>query len=86
MSLKLQTDNAGNIITQPLTGYATRTVANLAGLLVLQYAPTPESLEIEEKRQQVQIVLSPQQGLELARALTTLCELLLQNAEKSTRH
>jgi hypothetical protein len=86
MSLKLQTDNAGNVITQPLTGYATKTVANQLGLLVLQYAPTPESIEIENKRQQVQIVLTPAQGLELARALTTLSESLLRNAEKSTRH
>lgn len=86
MSLKLQTDSAGNIITYPLTGYATRTVADRAGLLLLQYAPTPESIEIEEKRQQVQIVMTPTQGLELARALTTLSELLLQNIEKSTQH
>lgn len=86
MALKLQTDSAGNVITQPLTGYATRTVADLAGLLVLEYAPTPESLEREELRQQVQIVLTPTQGLELARALTTLSQSLLQNAENSTRH
>jgi hypothetical protein len=86
MSLKLLTDSAGNVITQPLTDYATAPVANLLGLLVLQYAPTPESLEIEEKRQQVQIVLTPTQGLELARALTRLSESLLQNSEKSTQH
>lgn len=86
MSLKLQTDSAGNVITQPLTGYVTKPVANLLGLLVLQYATTPESIEIEEKRQQVQIVLTPTQGLELARALTTLSESLLQNAQKSTQH
>ncbi len=86
MTLKLQTDSAGNVITQPLTGYAVKPVANLLGLLVLQYAPTPESIEIEEKRQQVQIVLTAPQGLELARALTKLSELLLQDTEKSTRH
>jgi hypothetical protein len=86
MSLKLITDHAGNVITQPLTGYATKPVANLLGLLVLQYAPTPESIEKEEERRQVQIVLTPAQGLELARALTTLSELLLQNTDKSTLH
>jgi hypothetical protein len=86
MTLKLQTDHAGNVITQPLTGYATKPVANRLGLLVLQYAPTPESIEIEEKRQQVQIVMTPTQGLELGRALTTLSEMLLQNSEKSTQH
>lgn len=86
MTFKLQTDNAGNVITFPLTGYATKPVANLLGLLVLQFAPTPESIEIEDERQQVQIVMTPAQGLELAGALTTLSELLLQNAEKSTKH
>jgi hypothetical protein len=86
MNLKLQTDDEGNVITTPLTAYATKPVANLLGLLVLQYAPTPESIEIESQRQQVQIVLTATQGLELGRALTTLSELLLQGAEKSTQH
>ncbi len=86
MNFKLQTDNAGNVITQPLTGYATRTVADMLGLLVLQFAPTPESIEKEEERQQVQIVMTPTQGLELAGALTKLSELLLHNAENATQH
>ena len=86
MSLKLQTDSAGNVITQPLTGYETRPVAYLLGLLVLQYARNPEDIEKEEQRQQVQILLTPTQGLELARALTTLSERLLQSTEKSTKH
>lgn len=70
----------------PLTGYATKPVADLLGLLVLQYAPDQRSVEIEEERQQVQIVMTPAQGLELAEALATLSKVLLQNADKTTHN
>jgi hypothetical protein len=74
------------VITQPLTGYATKPLADLLGLLVLQFAPTPESIENEEQRQQVQIVMTPAQGIEVAGLLSRLCEVLLQNAENATKH
>jgi len=86
MNFKLQTDNAGNVITQPLTGFATKPLADLLGLLVLQFAPTPESIENEEQCQQVQIVMTPAQGIAVAGALSRLCEMLLQNAENATKH
>ena len=75
--IKLQTRPDGDIVTMPLTGFGSKTIAQTLGLLVLQYAPNEEALENEDKRQQVQIVLAPQQIAGLVAELTTLGKELL---------
>ncbi len=75
--LELQKDKNGNIVTRPVTGWITGTVAGIAVLLAIQYADTPE--EIATPSKQIQFGLMPQQCLELAEKLTTLAKRVLED-------
>jgi hypothetical protein len=73
--MELRTDENGNIVTMPVTGWITGTLAEIAVLLAFQYAETQE--EIGNANKQIQFVLMPQQCLELAEKLTTLAKRVL---------
>lgn len=61
-------DAEGNVITNPVMGWTTLPVVEMAVLLQIQYAETPERLETGCRR--IQLVLTPLQCLELAQRLT----------------
>ena len=82
---QLAKDSDGNIITKPVTGWTTGTVAGIAVLLAIQYAETPEELEKGHSKQ-IQLTLTAQQSLELAEKLTTLARILLADQSRSTKH
>jgi hypothetical protein len=70
MPTKLRTNKDGQIATCPVLGWTTGTVGGVAILLAIDYAETPEQIQTGGKS--VQLVLTPQQSLELAEKLTTL--------------
>jgi len=59
----------GNIITCPLTGWVVAPVMNSAILARLQYAETEDQLKTGEYKA-LQLIVTPQQALELAEILT----------------
>jgi len=71
-----ETDKDGNVITNPVTGWTSSTIAEIATILAIHYAPTPEALESGESKS-IQFVLTPKQCLELAARLTTLANTIL---------
>ena len=82
--LELQKDKNGNIVTKPVTGWITGTLAGIAVLLAIQYAETPE--EIPNPGKQIQLALMPQQCLELAEKLTTLAKRVLEDRSGKPPH
>jgi hypothetical protein len=58
----------GNVITQPLLGWTVAQVAGMTVLARLQYAETPADIGTEGRA--VQLVMMPQQALDLAEVLT----------------
>jgi hypothetical protein len=81
MQPELVKDQDGNILTKPVTGWITGTLAEISVLLAIQYLESP--LEIENGDKLIQFVLTPQQSLELAEKLTTLAKRVLED-ESST--
>jgi hypothetical protein len=78
----LETDGMGNVITKPVTGWSTVPVAGIAVLLAVRYVDTPEELERGDSKS-IQLVLKPQQCLELAEALKKLGTVLLAGQSDS---
>ena len=76
MSLELKKDENGDIVTMPVMGWVTGTVAEIAVLLAIEYSET--SQEIDTDRKLVQFGLTPQQSLQLAEKLTTLAKRVLE--------
>jgi hypothetical protein len=76
--MELEIDQSGNVVTRPLTAWTMMPVADIAILLAIQYVETPVELETGDKHQ-IQLVLTPKQGLELAEKLTKLAKRLLQD-------
>lgn len=74
--MELEKDNEGNIITRPITEWAIGPAGGVAVLLAVRYAERPEELESGSK--QVQLVLMPEQALELAETLTRHAHRVLQ--------
>jgi hypothetical protein len=75
---QLEKDSNGDIITRPVTGWTTGTLAGIAVLLVLEYAESPQELETGHSKS-IQLALSVQQSLELAERLRTLGKRLLED-------
>ena len=48
--MELRTDENGNIVTMPVTGWITGTLAEIAVLLAFQYAETQEEIETPTSR------------------------------------
>jgi hypothetical protein len=74
-----ETDEDGNIITNPVTGWVSTTFAEMSVLLAIRYAPTPEALESGDSKS-IQFVMTPQQCLELSERLTKLAKIVLGQA------
>jgi hypothetical protein len=66
MSNDFETDEHGNIKTQPVMGWTTSTLANMFVLLAMQYLDRSDGIGIEKS---VQLLLTPPQCLELAETL-----------------
>jgi hypothetical protein len=75
MDDELRRDRDGNIIVFPVTGWIAGKVAGISVLLAIQYE-NPGQFETSDK--QVQLVLMPQQALELAEVLTRVGKSLLE--------
>jgi hypothetical protein len=69
MDSQFDTDDEGNIILQPVTGWAVGPVAESAILLQIQYSESAETLETAPSKQ-FQFVLTPPKCLELGEMLT----------------
>jgi hypothetical protein len=65
----LETDSNGDIITNPVIGWTTATLAGMSVFLAIHYVETPLELETEDGKS-IQMILTPQQCLELAERLT----------------
>jgi hypothetical protein len=76
-SEELELDEHGNIKTMPVTGWTTAVLAEIAVLLKIQYVERPQ--EIETGGKSLQLVLMPQQCLELAAQLTKFARLVLDS-------
>jgi hypothetical protein len=78
---ELQKDKDGNIITKPVVGWTAGTVADVAILLAVRYADSAAEFETPKT---LQVILTPQQGLELAEVLTRRATAILR-AESPSR-
>lgn len=74
--ITLQKDDEGNVLTNPITNWVLTPAAEIAILLAVQYVETQDQLERWDTHQ-IQFVLTPQQGLELAEKLTKLAQWLM---------
>jgi len=79
MSIQLEKDSDGNLITKPVTGWTLKAVADIVLLLTIQYVETPEELETSDTHHQIQFVLKPEAALELAEILTSTGKRLLES-------
>jgi hypothetical protein len=77
MSIELERDENGNLITRPVTGWKTMPAAGIAVVLVIQYAEKPTDIE-NGTCKQLQCILLPQQALELAETLTKQAKRVLE--------
>lgn len=68
MARPYETDENGNVITKPVTGYDIGPVYKICVFLAVQYVDKPEELEAGPSKQ-IQFVLTPSQCLDLAAAL-----------------
>lgn len=68
MTNDFETDEQGNLIVVPLTGWSVTPIAESAVLLRLQYQSDP--LEPESEGKSLQLALHPLQCLEVAEMLT----------------
>lgn len=76
----LQTDSDGNVLTKPVTGITTGTIAEIAVLLRLEYLQA----ENETESRSIQFAMTPQQALYLAEKLKTLAQRIM-NPPPETR-
>lgn len=68
-------DAQGNVITRPFLGYTVAPVAGMSVIARLNYAETPADIGTEGKA--LQLVMTPQQALELAAVLTRNAQYIL---------
>jgi hypothetical protein len=62
------TDAQGHLITKPVLGFSSAVIADMAVLLVLSYADSPEAFEVGESRA-IQFAMSPEQCFDVAETL-----------------
>ena len=74
---QFEIDGNGNVITKPLTGWRGATFAGMGIVIALHYAESIEALESGDSKT-VQLVMKPQQCLELAETLTRLANSVLK--------
>ncbi len=72
-----ETDNVGNLILKPVTGWAVTHAAEIAVLLRIEYLDSPADTEKDSKA--MQFALTPPQALELAEKLTKRARRLLDD-------
>jgi hypothetical protein len=77
MSNEFELDEKGNVKLQPVIGWTTAPVADMLVLLVLQYL---DRLGEVGTQKAVQLILRPQQCLELAEVLTRQAKRVLEPA------
>lgn len=77
----LEKDTSGKIITRPVKGFSSATIADMAVFLQVRYAETPE--ELKTKGKTIQFSLTPQQAMELASMMATQAKHILHKAPDS---
>ena len=80
---EFETDEDGNIITNPVTGWVSASFAGMGVVLAIHYAETLIALESGENKS-IQFALTPQLCLELAERLTKLAKHLLDQPAPET--
>ena len=73
--MPLETDANGLVVTRPVLGWTTATVAETAVILQIQYSERPADMNTGGKS--LQFVLTPPQCLELAEVLTQKAKRIL---------
>jgi hypothetical protein len=81
--LELEKDADGNIRLWPVTGCITGPLAEIAVLLVIRYAESPDQLGTGGA--QTQFVLTPQQALEISVKLTNAADEILRPLQPGDR-
>lgn len=74
---EFETDEHGDVILKPVTGWTVTHVAGVSVLAAIRYLETPEELETGESKV-VQLVMTPAMSLELAEVLTSAANKLLE--------
>jgi hypothetical protein len=69
MSSDFKTDNNGNVITKPVTGYTAGLVANTAVILAIEFLTLGTNDPQTVDQDSIQFVLTPPQCLELSDVL-----------------
>ena len=81
--VEFKTDERGNVILKPMTGWELRHVANMLLIMGLEYVDSEEELETGE-RKTIPLVLRPDLALEFAEKLQREASKLLQ-AQQNTQ-
>lgn len=81
--IKLETDSSGGIFACPMTAFELRTAADFGLLVVIEYVETLKQLETGE-RKTLQAIVTPQQALNLAKALQRSASLILTPSFQTT--
>ena len=79
--MPLETDEAGMVVTRPVLGWTTVSVAETAVILQIQYSEKPA--DIDTGGRSIQFVLTPPQSLELAESLTKQAKRILNLTSSS---
>lgn len=84
MNSELEKNRSGNVVIKPIIGWEIAPVAEIALLLVVRYAESPE--EFQRGGKSVQFGLTPQQALQLAEALTKTGKSLIEPQAGKSLH
>ncbi len=84
MPINVETNNEGNIVIRPVTGWTTHFVAGIVGILRIEYIENPQEFEATHKS--LQLALTAPQSLELAEVLNKLGKSLLQSPQTGEPH
>ena len=84
----LESDKHGNVVAKPVILWATTTIKNVTVLVAIEYADSPEeAAEIRDsgfktEGRKIQLDLTPEQSLQLARALIDTANHVLEHSSK----
>ena len=82
--IRFDVDKNGMVITRPLLGWTMAPIEGMFLLARLNYAETPADIGNDGKA--IQLILTPQQALELADVLTKQAKHILGAPPQGSRH
>ena len=82
----LETDEHGNVVAKPVSGWCVTTVQGVTVLVGFEYVDSPSGLDTENRKRTIQLELKPEQSSQLATALTeVMSHLLPKSSENAPR-